>query len=54
MFTGCSDFLCLQPITKEKLKYTSEFWVISIFSNASLTACWLPIFMSATLNQTVL
>ena len=31
MFAGCSDVLCLQQIFKEKLEFTSEFWLFSLF-----------------------
>ena len=31
MLTGSSDVLCLQQISKEKLEFTSEFWVFSVF-----------------------
>ena len=31
MFTGSSDVLRLQQISKEKLELTSEFWVFSLF-----------------------
>ena len=31
MFTGSSDVLCLQQISKENLEFTSESWVFLLF-----------------------
>ena len=31
MFTGCTDVLCIQHISREKLGFTYKFWVFSLF-----------------------
>ena len=55
-FTGSSDVLCLQQSFKEKLEFTSEFWVFPLCARSStfLTACWLLIFMLSQPNRTIL
>lgn len=56
MLTGCCHVFCLQPITKEKWNRTlsSGLYQSSAMSSTFLTACWLPIFISAKWNQTAL
>ena len=44
MFIDCSDALCLQQISKEKLVVTSEFLVFHFYASSKifLTACQSP------------
>ena len=58
MFTGCSDVLCSQKISKKKIIFCLKSYFrqlhSSIRSNTFLTACWLSIFMLSEPSRMVL
>ena len=57
MPSNCDGVSRFQQIFEKNLEFTSEVWVFLLFcefQSTSLTAFWLPIFVSAKPSQTIL